>query len=128
MSGGRSSPSPRKRSIRAQLEEERKKVEIAREQIGAQTRVLVANTLAEGEKLAAEIDAQTRLDVAIVRQDAAQLEAQRTSILGQANADVERMKKEAEAKGYQLLVAAFGSGQLITSIPSPKGSSRSLFV
>ncbi len=97
-------------AIKAQLEEERKKVEIAREQIVAQTRVEVANIQAEGDKKAAEIDAQTQLDVATVRQDAAQLQAQRTSILGQANADVEKMKKEAEAEGYRLLVNAFGSG------------------
>ncbi len=97
-------------SIKAQLEEERKKVEIAREQIAGQTRVLVANVLAEGDKQAAEIGAQTQLDVATVRQDASQLEAKRISILGQANADVEKMKNEAEAKGYELLVNAFGSG------------------
>jgi len=95
---------------RAQLEEERKKVEIAREQIRAESRVLVANILANGEKQAAEIDAQAQLDVAAIRQEAAQLQAQRTSILGQAKANVEKMKNEAEANGYELLVNAFGSG------------------
>jgi len=97
-------------SVRAQLEEERKKVEIARETIKAQTRVVVANILAEGEKQAAEIDAQARLDVATIEQQAALLDAQQTEILGQARADVERMKKESEARGYELLVKAFGSG------------------
>ena len=97
-------------AVRAQLEEERKKIDIAREQISAETRVLVANVLAEGEKRAAEIDAQADLDVATIQQEVAQLDAQRTEILGQANADVERMKNEAEAKGYKLLVQALGSG------------------
>ncbi|MBI3832741.1 MAG: hypothetical protein HY287_00240 [Planctomycetes bacterium] len=97
-------------ATRAQLEEERKKVEIAREQIRAESRVLVAQILAEGEKQAAEIDAHAQLDVAAIRQEAAQFQAQRISTLGQAKADVEKMKNEAEAKGFELLVNAFGSG------------------
>lgn len=98
-------------AVRAQLEEERKKVEIARETIRAQTRVLVARILAEGEKEAAQVDAQAQLEVANIQQEVAQLEAKRTEILGRADADVERMKKEAEAKGYEMLVQAFGGGE-----------------
>ena len=45
----------RRRDVRAQLEEERKKVDIARETIQADTRVLVANILAEGDKTAAQL-------------------------------------------------------------------------
>ena len=82
---------------------------IAREQIAAQTRIMVANVQAEGEKRAAEIDAQAALEVAAIQQEVAKLEAKRTEILGQARADVEQMKNEAEAKGYKMLVDAFGS-------------------
>ena len=57
-----------------------------------------------------QIDAQAALEVAAIQQEVAQLEARRTEILGQANADVERFKKDAEAQGYELLVGAFGSG------------------
>ncbi len=98
-------------TVRAQLEEEQKKVEIAQETIKADTRVMVANVMAEGEKKAAEIDAQAALDVAGIQEEVAKLDAARIEILGKANADVERMKKEAEAEGYRLLVNAFGSGQ-----------------
>jgi regulator of protease activity HflC (stomatin/prohibitin superfamily) len=98
-------------AVRAQLEEERKKVDIARETIKADSRVLVANLLAEGNKQAAQIDAQAELEVATTMQLVAALEAQRIEILGQAQADVERMKKEAEATGYELLIKAFGGGQ-----------------
>ena len=98
-------------AVRAQLEEERKKVEIAQETILAESRVMVADVTAEGQKTAAEIDAQAALDVAGIQEEVAKLDAKRTEILGQANADVERMKNEAEAKGYQLLVNAFGSGR-----------------
>jgi hypothetical protein len=98
-------------AVRAKLEEERKKVDIARETVKANTRVMVANILAEGEKKAAEVDAQAQLEVATIQEDVAKLAAQRIEILGQANADVVKMKKESEAKGYQMLIDAFGSGQ-----------------
>ncbi len=97
--------------VRAELEEADKKIDIAREQIQAETRVMVANVLAEAEKAAAETDAQTSLEVATVQEQIAQLDAKRTEILGQARADVEKFKKQAEADGFKLLVDAFGSGQ-----------------
>jgi len=98
-------------AVKAQLEEEKKKVEIAQETIRADTRVKVANISAEGQKTAAETDAQASLEVATIRETAAQFTAQRTEILGQAGADVKRMKNEAEAEGYELLVGALGSPQ-----------------
>ena len=98
-------------AVRAELEEEQKKVEIARETVRAESRVMVANVMAEGDKQAAEIDAQAELDVATIQEEVARLDAQRTEMLGQANADVERMKNEAEAEGYELLINAFGGGQ-----------------
>jgi hypothetical protein len=96
-------------TVKAQLEETKKQVEIARENIRADTGVQVADLKAEGEKKAAEIDAQAALDVAGVQQEVALLDARRTEILGQARADVEKMKKAAEAEGYKMLVDAFGS-------------------
>jgi len=96
-------------TVKAQLEEEIKKVDIARETIKAESRILVANIKAEGEKTAAEIAASAELAVADIQQQVAELEAQRERILGQAKADVERMKNESEAKGYAMLVNAFGS-------------------
>jgi len=97
-------------AVRAQLEEERKKVEIAQETIRADTRVMVAQVIAEAEKTAAETAAQAGLEVAGVEEQIAQREAKRIEILGQANAAVEKMSKEAEAKGYEMLVGALGGG------------------
>ncbi len=97
-------------TVRAQLEEERKKIDIARETIQAETRVMVANVTADGEKRAAEIDAQAKLEVATIQEEVARLDAQRIEILGQANADVDKMAQQAEADGYRLLVGALGSG------------------
>lgn len=98
-------------TVKAELEEVKKLVEIARETIRADSRILVADIKAEGDKSAAQIAAQAELDIATIQQQVAQLDAQRRQILGQAAADVERMKKEADAKGYQMLVSAFGSPQ-----------------
>ena len=69
-------------TVRAQLEEEKKKVDIARETIRAESRVMVANVMADGEKQAAEIAAAGRLDVATIQQEVATLDAERIEILG----------------------------------------------
>ncbi|UCG17439.1 MAG: hypothetical protein JSV19_05300 [Phycisphaerales bacterium] len=98
-------------TVKAELEEVKKQVEIARETVVAETRVMVADIEAEGEKTAAQIDAQASLEVAAIQQEVAQLDAQRIEILGKARADVEKMKKGAEAKGYKMLVDAFGSAR-----------------
>ncbi len=97
--------------VRAELEEAQKKVDIARETIQADSRVMVANILADAEKEAAQIDAQAELEIATIQQEIALLDAQRTEILGQARADVEKFKNQAEADGYRMLVDAFGGGR-----------------
>jgi hypothetical protein len=94
---------------RAELEQALKLVDVARENVVADTKVKVANLLAEGQKKAAEMDAQRELEVAAIQQEIAALESQTTQILGKATADVERLKNEAEAKGAKLLIDAFGS-------------------
>lgn len=96
---------------RAELEQALKLVDVAREQVAAETKVKVANLLADGQKQAAETDAQRELEVAQVQQEIAKLEAQTTQILGKAQADVERLKREAEAQGAKLMIDAFGSPQ-----------------
>ncbi len=95
--------------VKAELEEVRKQVEIAQETIKGETRVIVADIGAEGEKSAAEIDARTALAVAAIQKQVALLDAKRTEILGKARTDVEKFKKAAEAAGYKMLVDAFGS-------------------
>lgn len=95
----------------AKLEEALKLVEVARETVASETNVRVANIMAEGQKQAAQIDAQRDLSVAEIALEIAQLEAQRTRIVGQARADVTRLKSDAEASGAKLLVDALGSPQ-----------------
>ncbi|MCP4591044.1 MAG: hypothetical protein GY842_09885 [bacterium] len=98
-------------SKKAELEIVRKQVEIARETITAETRVIVADIGAGAEKQAAEIDAQADLEVAGIQEEVAKLDGRRIEILGAARTDVDKMKNQAEAQGYKLLVDAFGSPQ-----------------
>jgi regulator of protease activity HflC (stomatin/prohibitin superfamily) len=95
----------------AELEQANKLVDVAQQTVAAETGVKVANISADGQKQAAEIGAQRDLSIATINLQVSQFEAQRTQILGKAQADVERMKNEAEAKGAKLLVDALGSPQ-----------------
>lgn len=96
---------------KAELEQEQKLIDVARETVAAETGVKTAGIKAEGDKRAAEIDAEREVKVAEVEQQIAALEAQRTQILGKAEAEVARMKNEAEAKGAKLMIDAFGTPQ-----------------
>jgi SPFH domain / Band 7 family len=95
----------------AELQQANKLVDVARETVAAETKVKVANIMANGQKLAAETDANRDLQTAEIELQVAQLDAQRTQILGKAKADVERMKNEADAKGAALMVQALGTPQ-----------------
>lgn len=96
-------------TVQAELEQANKLVDVNRETVSAETKVKVADILAQGQKKAAEIDAQRELQVAQIDLEVAKLNAQRTEILGKAAADVEQMKRDAEAQGAKLLVDALGS-------------------
>jgi hypothetical protein len=98
-------------AMEAKLEQTLKLVDVARETVSSDTRVKVANIGADGAKQAAEIQAQQELDVANIDLEVAKLDAQRTQILGKAQADVTKMNNDAEAAGYKMLIDAFGSPQ-----------------
>jgi len=96
--------------VKADLETAKVAVEIAREQISAESRKNVAQIKAEGEKRAQEIGAQRDLEVATIEQQIAELDAATTRLLGKAKADVEQLHNQAEADGKRLMIEAFGSG------------------
>ncbi len=95
----------------ADLETQKKKVDVARETIQAQTRKKVAEIMADGQRKAAEIAAQARLTVAEIDQRIAAIDAQKVELLGRARADVDKLKQQAEADGKKMLVQALGSGE-----------------
>lgn len=97
--------------VKADLETAKVMIEVAREQILAETRKRVAEIKAEGEKKAQEIDAQRDLEVARIERQIAQLDAERIRVLGRADAEVEKLKNQAEADGKRMLIEAFGSGR-----------------
>ena len=96
---------------KAKLDAEQKLVEVAKDTVTADTLLKVANIMAQGQKKAAEIDAQRQLDVATIELQIATLDAQTKQILGKAKADVERLRNEAEARGAEMMVHAFGTPQ-----------------
>ena len=97
--------------VKAELETAEVQIEVAREQISAETRKKVAEIAAEGEKTAEETDAQRDLEVAKIERQIAQLDAEKTRVLGKAKADVQELLNRAEADGKRLMIAAFGSGR-----------------
>ncbi len=96
--------------VKAELDTALAAIEVAREQVRAETRKKVAELTAEGEKEAREIGAQRDLDVARIERQIAELEAERVRILGKAEADVQQLKNKAEADGRRMMVEAFGTG------------------
>jgi regulator of protease activity HflC (stomatin/prohibitin superfamily) len=95
---------------KALLEEARKQVDVIRETIQAETRMKVAQALAEGRRQAAEIEATGRLQVATIEKQIADVDAERVELIGRAESDVTKLANQAEADGKRILVQALGSG------------------
>ncbi|MFN9823773.1 MAG: SPFH domain-containing protein [Planctomyces sp.] len=95
----------------AELREAERKVELETDRIGAETTKLVAEAVAEGQKLAEETRAETLKLVAAVERQTAELEAQATVNLGRAKADAKKVEAEARSERFGLAVGAFGSGE-----------------
>ena len=98
----------------ARLREEEKKVGLMSEKVRVETEKLVANILAEGEREAREISAETERKVAAVDRKVAELEAKRDVVLGKANAGAEELQRRAKADKFRMAVEAFGSGGAYT--------------
>lgn len=95
----------------AMLREAERQVELSSEKVKAETKKLVAQRIAEGEKEAREIEAQTLKFMAEIDKKTAALEAQATVLLGQAKSGADKMLQEAKAQKFGLAVAAFGTGE-----------------
>ncbi|MCA9101837.1 MAG: SPFH domain-containing protein [Pirellulales bacterium] len=98
----------------ALLREAEQQVELMSETVRVETAKMVAEVKAEGDKEAKEIAAETQRQVATIDRQAAELNAKKTVVLGQARAEAEKLTQEAQAKKFQLAVEAFGSGQAFT--------------
>ena len=98
----------------ATLREAEQKVELETERVKVETEKLVASVKAEGDKEAKEIAAETKQLVAAVDRQAAELDAQKTVVLGEADAKAEQLQAEAKAQKFTLAVEAFGTPDAFT--------------
>ena len=96
-------------TVQAELEQANKLVDVNRETVSAETKVKVADILAQGQKKAAEIDAQRELAVAQIDLEVAKLSSQRHRNPRQSGCG--RRTDEARGRGAvaKLLVEALGS-------------------
>ena len=93
------------------LREAERQVELSSERVRAETKKLVAERIALGEKEAREIEAMALQRVAEIDKKTALLEAKATVLLGTATSGADKMLQEAKAEKFALAVAAFGSGE-----------------
>jgi regulator of protease activity HflC (stomatin/prohibitin superfamily) len=92
----------------AELREAEQKVQLEGERVRVETEKMVASVKAEGDKEGKEIAAETKQLVAAIDRQAAELDAQKTVVLGEAEAQAERLQQEAKAQKFTLAVEAFG--------------------
>lgn len=95
--------------IEADLREAESRVELEAERVRVDTDRLRAGVLAEGEKKAREIAASTEQLVAKIDRESADLDAQKSVMLGRADAEARQLSEEATADKFRLAVEAFGS-------------------
>lgn len=93
------------------LEELKADVEKGKQEVEAGTAKMVAEIQAKGEKVVADIDAQKNLEVAMVMEEVARIEAERNRVMGKAEAEVERMIQEEQSNLFKLNVEALGSSR-----------------
>ena len=92
----------------ADLREAEQQVELEAERIRVETTKMEAAVHASGQKEAREIDAETNRLVAELDKQVADLEKLRIVMLGEAEAEAEKLQQEATAQKFDLAVKAFG--------------------
>ncbi len=95
--------------IEAMLRQAEREVELEAKRVVVDTTRLRASELAEGEKEAKEIEATTKQLIAKIDRETAELDAQKTVMLGRANSGAKQLSQEAEADKFRLAVEAFGT-------------------
>ena len=93
----------------AAFREAEKGVELEKERVDAETQKLYETKLAEGDREAKGIDAETERMIAAIKKDTAILQAKAVEILGQAENEGKQLVEEAKAGKFKLAVEAFGS-------------------
>ncbi len=89
------------------LREAEKMVGLESIKVEATTKKMVAEKIAEGQKIVGETKAETRKLTAAIERKSAELDAKSQVVLGQAASDGQRLIAEAEANRFKLAVEAF---------------------
>lgn len=95
----------------AKLREAEEQVMLASRTVEVDTKKQVAGRMAEGDREAETIRAETTRKVAAIVKETAQLEAEAERVRGEAENEGKRMVEEATADRFRLAVAAFGTPQ-----------------
>lgn len=95
--------------IEGQLEETKSSIEREEQTVISETEKLYQEQMALGRKSVQELMAETDKLVAGIARKTAELDAQAKLALGEADSEVERLKRESEAQKFDLAVKAFGS-------------------
>jgi hypothetical protein len=82
--------------------------------ITEETKKLVANVKAKGQQQADQMVAETEKLVAVVDRQAADIDAQRVTTLGEAQAKSQQLQQEANAELFGLAVKSFGTPEAYT--------------
>lgn len=93
----------------ANLKEAKAQVSLEEQTVVSETEKLFQEAMAIGKKEVGEIGAETEKLVAVIARKTAESEAKAVLVRGQATAEVEKLKREAEAQKFELAVQAFGS-------------------
>lgn len=95
--------------MEAELREAERKVELESARVKVDTKKLVAQKLAEGQKQVGETIAETRKLVAAIDKETADLESKAILLLGKADSDGKKLIEEAKSNRFKLAVQAFGT-------------------
>ena len=93
------------------LREAENKVTLASKTVEVETKKKVASVLAEGNRTAEGIKAETVKMVAAIKKETAALEAEALKILGEAENKGKQLQEEAKSDRFRLAVEAFGTPQ-----------------
>lgn len=96
---------------KALLEEATAKIDFAGRKVEVDTEIQVEKKLAEGNREAETIRAETRKMVAAIEKETAKVKAEAVEVLGKAENDGKRFVEEAKAARFGLAVNAFGTPQ-----------------
>jgi hypothetical protein len=93
----------------ADLSEARQMVLLEAAKITENTKKIIAETKAEGQKKSETIAAETERLIAAIDRQCAEIDAKKTVALGEAENASKRMQQEARAQLFELAVKAFGN-------------------